>query len=461
MEQKPFMKGLTVGTVFGYAIGEVIQFLLPPTLILKGVRSGAIAVRGSKLFKIVFEILEHAPGIKKIIEAQKAYEATRLAEATGSAVKAAQRVFPEAKAVEEAAGGVAREANATERAMPQSQAGGDITGRPVLSESGSVSSTSSSQTASVSASQAEVPQMSSTPATPATADLPTSSYPAESMEGKIAGKVEMPSKSQGSDPIFPDEGRSQVVLEPHAQASGPAAPTAKAPAGEFAEPAGAVPDDLQRRLGDLGKDRQPKAVRDEIQRIRELASTDPAAARDALDVLETAMEKRGRSAQQPELLYSESEEGVHGRHTVQFEPSPKRVPIQFDATTPQPSDRTGQRLLDHVEEAVRQFEAEALTDRQLQALRGLEVNGRHALYDAYRGDRIDALTKLRVMNDPELAHVDVIVRGERGPDFIDKSTGIWYDMTTPNAWDAHVVRDASEFGPRGFRLPTEPSWRRP
>ena len=111
--------------------------------------------------------------------------------------------------------------------------------------------------------------------------------------------------------------------------------------------------------------------------------------------------------------------------------------------------------MQHVEAAIARFEREGLTEQQIIALRTLEGQQRSALYDAYRGSRIDEFAKETAMQDSRLEHVYVTVLRERGPDFFDSRTGTWYDITTPGAWQQHVNDYGGQnFG--GFRLPSEP-----
>jgi len=300
--------------------------------------------------------------------------------------------------------------------------------------------------------------------------LPETTLKAAELSKSTALKPgELPVVHEGSAPHLP---------ETHAPpaAPGPAAPTAEVlgtnpeaagtkpptPGIGGANPTpistemGSVPESIERRLGDLGKERLPKGARNEIQRIRQIAKTDPAEAESALEALELEFKTQSLASGMPEQLFSETEGAFHGR-IVHYEPSVERVPIRFDASAPRALDKTGQRLLDHVEKAVQQFETEGLTTAQLAALKSLEDTERHALYDAYRGSRIDELVKMRVINDVELEHVYVTANRERGADFLDSVTGNWYDMTTTGAWKAHVMK----YGSQGFRLPTEPLWKRP
>jgi hypothetical protein len=159
-------------------------------------------------------------------------------------------------------------------------------------------------------------------------------------------------------------------------------------------------------------------------------------------------------------LYDEPGEEWRSR-VIEHGPQGRSTAVQLDATAPPLQDQTGQRLLEHIERAVRQFEEEvALSEPELLAINQAERTAQQAgaakpgAYAAYRGSRIDALAKAAVMNDPELAHIYVTVPFEQGADFYDSVTGTWYDITTTRGWQQHVQRygDPSY---EGFRLPTE------
>jgi hypothetical protein len=147
---------------------------------------------------------------------------------------------------------------------------------------------------------------------------------------------------------------------------------------------------------------------------------------------------------------------VPGDRLVEYTPGEDPPPLELDETAPGPQDATGQALLRHVAAAVEEFESRRpFTPRQLEAMRQ-----NPGLYDAYRGSIIDALAKERVLNDPALEHVEVTRNFEYGADFYDSETGNWYDMTTTDAWKAHVRQYAGSQAGRtpvpGARLPTRP-----
>ena len=66
---------------------------------------------------------------------------------------------------------------------------------------------------------------------------------------------------------------------------------------------------------------------------------------------------------------------------------------------------------------------------------------------AFRGERLDALVRASVRQDRQLAgRLRATPRGRRGPDFIDRETGRWYDVTTERQWGRHLTRYSDEFG---------------
>ena len=111
------------------------------------------------------------------------------------------------------------------------------------------------------------------------------------------------------------------------------------------------------------------------------------------------------------------------------------------------------RLQDHVDEAVRNFESGALdfTSRQKKALQRVGARGDagrwNTLYAAFRGQRIDAAVKNAVRKDSYLNQLLYITRsGERGPDFHDPLTNQWWDITTRADWLPHARRYKKPFG---------------
>lgn len=129
-------------------------------------------------------------------------------------------------------------------------------------------------------------------------------------------------------------------------------------------------------------------------------------------------------------------------------PSGTGRPLRLDETAPAAGDATGQRLLNHVRDAVARFEDVGFTPGQQRAL----LN-RPELAAAFRGSRIDEFAKRAVLRDPKLQHVLVTRNYERSADFYDARTGRWYDITTTGAWKEHVRK----YGSEGLRLPTEPA----
>lgn len=67
----------------------------------------------------------------------------------------------------------------------------------------------------------------------------------------------------------------------------------------------------------------------------------------------------------------------------------------------------------------------------------------------YRGNRIDVMARTLIKSDPTLSFL--ISNYTRGADFVHPGTGNWWDMTTPNAWPAHVAR----YGTGGTLLTTK------
>jgi hypothetical protein len=213
---------------------------------------------------------------------------------------------------------------------------------------------------------------------------------------------------------------------------------------------------LENRLEALESHPNADAMRDTLERAQALiaAGREPEADR-LLSQLDRDVRTAENTIEQSglESNFSDEEPTALSR-TVEYTPS-EGVPVQLDATSPLATDQTGQILLEHVEQAVARFEAEGLTDRQTEALRRLEAGGdRSALYDAFRGSRIDEFAKQSALQDPRLSEIYVTALRERGADFLDARTGQWYDITTTGAWQDHLDRYGVD--PGGWRLPTEP-----
>ncbi|MBI3966997.1 MAG: carboxypeptidase regulatory-like domain-containing protein [Chloroflexi bacterium] len=84
--------------------------------------------------------------------------------------------------------------------------------------------------------------------------------------------------------------------------------------------------------------------------------------------------------------------------------------------------------------------ATAFTPRQIRAL-----VGHPNLHNAFRGDRIDSAVK-RVVATLDSPGLEITRRGVFGPDFHNPSLGIWWDVTTRSAWNAHTAKYGAQFG---------------
>jgi hypothetical protein len=94
-----------------------------------------------------------------------------------------------------------------------------------------------------------------------------------------------------------------------------------------------------------------------------------------------------------------------------------------------------QRLQHYTTEAAREVDAagnDAFTPAQRAAMQQEPW-----LRPLYRGERIDKLTRQFVEEDPDL-NSRITGSPNNGPDFIDKETGVKYDMTTEGAFPKHV-----------------------
>jgi hypothetical protein len=214
---------------------------------------------------------------------------------------------------------------------------------------------------------------------------------------------------------------------------------------------------VERRLEALRSHTHADRMLDQLtaaQRLTQQGNLEAAARR--LEALEREVDIATSAAEEGALehLFSETEPTSLSR-VAEYRPS-EGIPVLLDPSSPPKSDPTGQLLLEHLRQAVRRFDDEGLTTPQVEALKLVESRGeRSALYDAYRGSRIDAFCKESVLEDPRLAHVYITVLKEWGPDFFDSVTGRWYDMTTTRQWKAHLQKYGTF--PRPYRLPTEPA----
>lgn len=104
------------------------------------------------------------------------------------------------------------------------------------------------------------------------------------------------------------------------------------------------------------------------------------------------------------------------------------------------------RLQSHVTRATQEVDAlgnAAFTARQLHA-----IQRNPALRAMYRGNRIDVRARTYVKNDPSLQHLKS--NYTNGPDFVDPSSGRWWDITTKAQWQNHV----NKYGSGGTLLKT-------
>ena len=103
------------------------------------------------------------------------------------------------------------------------------------------------------------------------------------------------------------------------------------------------------------------------------------------------------------------------------------------------------RLQGYVNVARREVDAlgmAALTPRQ-----AIAATKNPRLYPMFRGNRIDVMTRNLIKGDKSLSHLRL--NYSRGPDFTYNDR--WWDMTTQNAWKAHVRK----YGPGGTHLKTD------
>jgi predicted ATPase len=105
----------------------------------------------------------------------------------------------------------------------------------------------------------------------------------------------------------------------------------------------------------------------------------------------------------------------------------------------------------HVDEAIGRFENEGLSLAQNEAL--LNTPG---LEPAFRGSRIDQFAKDTIMQDLELADAITAPDFISEPDILISSIDEWFDITTPNAWQDHLLRYMERYGAAARLLPTRP-----
>lgn len=111
-------------------------------------------------------------------------------------------------------------------------------------------------------------------------------------------------------------------------------------------------------------------------------------------------------------------------------------------------DWISERLRMHVDAAIERFEVEGMTPAQENATLERPQSG-----EMYRGSRIDEFAKASIMNDPDLAEVITAPDFVAEPDILDSVMPDWFDITTPAAWQAHVVKYGPRFG-AGHPVPT-------
>jgi hypothetical protein len=91
------------------------------------------------------------------------------------------------------------------------------------------------------------------------------------------------------------------------------------------------------------------------------------------------------------------------------------------------------KLQSYVNQAVKKVDDlgdEAFTPKQLRAMQR-----NPNLTPMFRGNRIDVKTRELMKNDP--LGLKLKSNYTNGPDFVDPTTGRWWDMTTPKSWSAH------------------------
>ncbi len=109
-----------------------------------------------------------------------------------------------------------------------------------------------------------------------------------------------------------------------------------------------------------------------------------------------------------------------------------------------------QRLQMHVDQAIHRYANEVgLTPAQEAAL-----HDNPNLLPAFRGSQIDGLAKDTIMQDPELGDVITAPDFFAEPDILTSSLPDWFDITTRDAWTAHLRRYQARYGGRARLLPT-------
>ena len=126
----------------------------------------------------------------------------------------------------------------------------------------------------------------------------------------------------------------------------------------------------------------------------------------------------------------------------------KALPAVQNATNSLADDFITMRLRHHVNKSVKEVDRlgiEALTTPQIKA------SIKHPnLLPAFRGNRIDVMTRDKVKADKLLRPFKINSNYRNGPDFTRGNR--WWDMTTPQQWQRHV----DKYGPNGTLLNTAP-----
>ena len=111
--------------------------------------------------------------------------------------------------------------------------------------------------------------------------------------------------------------------------------------------------------------------------------------------------------------------------------------------------RTTARLQAHVDAAVNDYETLVIQMSPAQRRRSVLTPG---LEPAMYGSVIDDAAKARILADPKLSHLSVTERFKFGPDIYDSRpfANQWWDVTTENAWPAHVAKYTPDYGEGTF-----------
>jgi RHS repeat-associated protein len=101
------------------------------------------------------------------------------------------------------------------------------------------------------------------------------------------------------------------------------------------------------------------------------------------------------------------------------------------------------QLMRHVDDAVSRFNAVGFTRAQ-----AARVQANPKLAPVFTGERIDTFFKQAVSQDLFLKEqgFQVTPRFQFGPDVFNRTTNVWYDVTTAGQWSTHVDRYTPAFG---------------